>query len=155
MVGGSANFTSATQNNGVDTKSFEISPNIGYFIIDKLAIGIIPSYSYTKISYVGGYSIAKQLNLGPFIRYYFLNTEKLVNVFAQTTYQYQHAFVKGGVGVNGNAFTITGGATVFFNSSVGLEFTVNYETLSSSNTINTKYFVLGIGFQIYLKKEKD
>jgi len=88
LVGGSGSFNSyklegsfiSQQTNnqvitGYNYKVIELSPKVGYFFIDKLAIGITPTFSYSKvISRVNNTTAyyANKFSVGPFARYYFL-----------------------------------------------------------------------------------
>lgn len=160
LVGGTGSFssqfekTSTFNANGIQIR---VSPDIGYFVVDKFAVGVMPSFAYSKVKYNGGAAISHQVSIGPFIRYYFLKPEKIVNIFAAIAYQY-------GVISNDNAsasqysntFTFSAGTVAYFNSSVGIELTANYEIYNSPNaSMSANTFILGIGFQIHLKKEKD
>jgi hypothetical protein len=143
--------------------NIDISAVIGYFIIDKLAVGLAPIFSFDKGTTSEGALVTKgtQLAIGPFIRYYFLNKEKDFNILSQISYQ---------VGVNSspappkskgkyNKFSAMAGAEMFFNSSVGIEILLGYkattQTIENSpyefSNIN-KGFQVSIGFQIHLEK---
>ena len=159
MVGGNGLFSSQSENlRGTNVNGLNIGllPGIGYFFIDKFAGGARISFYYNKLQYNGVASSSTQLGLGPFLRYYFLNPENRVNLFAETYYQY--AFISGSnlKSYNENTFRFSAGPVVYFNSSVGLEFTLNYE-LFNSNSTNTdaKTFFLGIGFQIHLESIRN
>lgn len=104
LVGGSANFSSTNgetiYNGGIQKSTYldiSVSPDIGYFIADKFAVGIKPSFSYSKADYGelidegipvagGGYSHIMWFDIGPFIRYYFLPIGNRVNIFAEGNY---------------------------------------------------------------------
>ena len=84
LVGGSGNFktTKADKNTDgtnsyADRTIFTIAPDVGYFIYDKLAVGMNLSYTYDNI-YDQNY---QYFGIGPFVRYYFLNPDKRINVF--------------------------------------------------------------------------
>lgn len=154
LVGGNASFASSKSTGPLGSGKqvrFILSPNIGYFIADKLVAGI--NFSLDRFNY----SLNENINhstsylFGPFARYYFLPADKQVNVFAGGSYQ--HSIQSSG-GTNTNLYSFFAGPVIFFNSSVGLEFTVNYSSLTySGSTTNT--FQIGAGFQIHLEKEKN
>lgn len=116
LVGGSANFSSANgetiSNTGTQKSIFldiSASPNIGYFIADKFAVGLKPSFTYSKADYGGlindgvqvaggGYSHITWFDFGPFIRYYFLPTDNRINVFAEGNYSHGTANTNPGKG---------------------------------------------------------
>ena len=85
LVGGTGSFfskngTYTTQSISYDSKytDLTISPNIGYFILDKFSAGLKPSFSWTKSKTFppgGGSTDITRFLVGPFTRYYFLNIE--------------------------------------------------------------------------------
>ena len=168
LVGGTGNFLSYENTYSSPTFSFtsdrveiKISPNIGYFPVNKLGMGLRPSYSKYKDvvnGSGGGYSNVNRFELGPFIRYYFLSAEKRYNILTDMCYQYGIYWFKPGKG-NINTFSASAGTVVFFNSSVGLEFLLGYYSRNEviplstggENVENYKGFQIGIGFQIHLE----
>ena len=154
MVGGDAHIeTQQERLNTSDITSWNInvSPNIGYFFANKLAGGLKLTLAYTVLKYSGIRNEATILKIGPFIRYYFLSTENQVNIFAESAYQRQTDFK----GFRMYNFSLSAGPVIYFNSSVGLELTLNYEQYrGKSSTPSAKTFSFGIGFQIHLEKEK-
>lgn len=152
MVGGDGSFSNskATNSTGIigSSNGVGISPNIGYFFTDKLAVGIRASFNYGKTS--GGPS---SIGFGgsPFVRYYFLKPEKLVNVFIDANYGYTLSKTDGRE-ETGRSYNLKAGPVVYFNSSVGLELTLNYNKSFSPDDYVYQYFYVGLGFQIHLKK---
>lgn len=137
-----------------------ISPSVGYFLADKFAVGLRPSYTKTKSqidSPGGGNTNENRLDVGPFARYYFLAEEKQFNVLADVSYQYGFYWFMPTKG-NRNTFSASAGTVVFFNSSVGLELLIGYytqkETINDAfKTINEqKGLQMTIGFQFHLEK---
>ena len=128
LVGGTGNFLSYKNTYSNPTFSYtsdrvkiKISPNIGYFPVNKLGIGLRPSYSKYKdvVNGSGGVnSNENRFELGPFIRYYFLSAEKRYNILTDMCYQYGIYWFKPVKG-NINTFSASTGTVVFFNSSVG------------------------------------
>lgn len=153
MVGGDANFTNSEvkDKNGEIIGSgngIRISPNIGYFFIDKFAVGINGNFNYGKTN---GSPSSIGYGGGPFARYYFLKPEKRVNVFAEANYNYYTSKTQGFDSTNGSTYRFKAGPVIYFNSSVGLELSLNYSTEVFSNN-TSKYFTVGFGFQIHLEK---
>ncbi|MBI1781711.1 MAG: hypothetical protein HYR66_10130 [Sphingobacteriales bacterium] len=170
MVGGNIGLAQTNYNSGVSVKykltTVSLSPNIGYFIWDKTSAGIKTSVLSYKTDFPNGsggstirYSTKTYFyNIGPFARYYFLNEDKRTNIFIEGAYQYQ--FRKDispntSSNLSSNVFTLSAGPVIYFNSSVGIEFTLGYSTQKfkgapgSNNTIQTN-----IGLQVHLEKEK-
>jgi hypothetical protein len=168
LIGGSGRFNtykneifnSVSTSNGKYTK-IDISPNIGYFLADKFAVGLKTTITSIKgdFSVVGGVgtggSNTQRYSLGLFSRYYFLEKEKQTNILVDVNYQ--TGIIRGlGKGAI-NSFSISTGPVVYFNSSVGIEFLVGYiaekekytsEIFSEQNN----GFQFSIGLQIHLIK---
>jgi hypothetical protein len=160
MVGGTGNLTfyenKAIQNgNDVGDKGYviNISPNIGYFFINKLAVG-----STISLGYLNSNRYESQgYGFGPFIRYYFLKEEKQINVFAHAYYVFGES--KSGNNINGdNGYGFKAGPAIFFNKNVAMEVTLDYNSrklkLSEPNSSTYNAFQISLGFQIHLKNKK-
>lgn len=155
MVGGSGTFSKQEQESivgKIKSTRLILIPNIGYFFVDKFAAGIKPSLDINKNT-VNGNKIASNLvGVGPFVRYYFLPVDNIVNLFAEADYRYS----SGSEGTRQNLYCFSAGPVLYFNTSVGLEFTLNYEIVKRGDAaISAKTFFLGIGFQIHLEKENN
>lgn len=162
LVGGSAIFSrlqnSSTASAQFKQTNFEISPFIGYFLGDRFAIGLDPSFTFGSniITNNNAKNSSTIFAIGPFVRYYFLNAENIVNLFAETAYDYGSITGKAqGKGQHQNTFSFSGGPVIYFNTSVGLEFIFDY---SSTKVVgfsgNNSKVQFGIGFQIHLEKDK-
>lgn len=169
LVGGSGSFRSYKEsryNSGneytVGFTDIQLSTTIGYFPIEKFALGLSPSFSYHFGKSPSG---SKEFSptrfmIGPFLRYYFLNIEKGYNVLIDTRYQLGIAKSPYGPNDQGNTsnFSIMGGAEIFFNSSVGMEILLGYNRKKEKlggwlDTENIqKGFQTSIGFQFHLEK---
>jgi len=174
LVGGSGNFYSYNQEYFYQNTGFppntgtakytdiDVSVAVGYFVINKLALGLTPTFSSSKGSTSGGATPnGNQLAIGPFARYYFLGRDKPFNILSEVSYQ---------IGVNNSAappkskgefnrFSIMGGSEIFFNSIVGMELLIGYKstTISIDNSPYTfsninKGLQMSVGFQIHLEK---
>lgn len=157
MVGG--NGSSSTDNNSSTSAkitNIQIAPNIGYFILDKFASGLKINYIFQRESYNGHSINTNSLNIGPFIRYYFLNEEKFFNLFVEGNYSYGVYKTSGIYPIsNGKKsnYSFSLGPVVYFNSSVGLEFSIiYYKNRDITQNITHKGLNVGLGFQIHLKK---
>lgn len=159
MLGGNGDFSiTKTKKDGTDilkSTHLRVIPNVGYFILNKFAVGLsgLLDYQKQKPSYQGSTSNSQTYySLGPFARYYFLSAENQLNIFSEVSYY--HAISNPGKSGTDN-FSFLGGAVLFVNSSVGIEFTGRYSK-SIQNTADLKYntFQLGLGFQIHLERDK-
>lgn len=155
MVGGTARFKSVKEKQDdldVSTFTIDASTNLGYFFIDKMAGGLNLGYNYFKYKNLGVVSHSSILKFGPFVRYYLLPADSRINVLTQIAYSHGSDFNE----YSTNSLNLAAGPVIYFNSSVGLEFTLNYERFSSnSNTSSANSIFLGIGFQIHLEKENN
>lgn len=162
MVGGSAYFGSSSaesSGNGFSSSAkgsgLNISPNLGYFIKDKFVIGAIPSFDFSNPE--GDNNNSTSFGIGPFVRYYFLKPENKINLLAQLRYGFSKGSNQGGASSQNTGYGIKVGTVIYFNSSVGLEFALDYSysknKSNNSDSISTfKNLNLGIGFQIHLEK---
>lgn len=174
LVGGIGIFNSTTYNStsgapGQQVTHLQLSPDIGYFLFDKFAIGLKLGFESWRYQSVGQNSLTKNTtySFGPFVRYYLLSIQKEFNLLIEGNYQ--HGIERGGgssappgqplqfsiIQYNKNTFSIAGGPVIYFNSSVGLEFLIGYSSSKyaqyegNNNTVQ-----VGIGLQIHLEKDK-
>lgn len=157
MMGGSGNFVTSSYKSTTNTGSsiegkssgVNLSPTFGYFVADKLVLGISPGFSYSKTD---GGNDQTSYGAGPFIRYYLLSTEKRLNILTHASYYYG----TGNTDTTANSFNFKAGPAIFLNSSVALEFTLNYDINQikfTSDKSTFRSFSVGVGFQIHLEKE--
>jgi hypothetical protein len=165
LVGGAFSYSN-WQSEGTDAiigkfSNFNAIANIGYFPIDKLAFGLAVNSRFAKSKYsqVDGTTTTDRQSvhgLGPFLRYYFLPTEKRINLLTQAGFIYSF-YSNSSSGSNSNTFdwNLAAGPVIYFNSSVALELLASYNHSKSIGSDNReKKILLQIGFQIHLEKEK-
>ena len=162
-------FTGTGENIEIERsiKEIEFSPKIGYFVIDKLALGVGISYISEKSesktisgNASGGSSKSHSFLVGPFARYYFLNKEKPYNILAEANYQFGNLSLTDSPDSKGklSRFSLFVGPEIFFNSSVGMNLLVGYTNSKRDMNDNsyvsnsTRGFQVAVGFQIYLQK---
>ncbi|POY39572.1 hypothetical protein C3L50_10415 [Flavobacterium alvei] len=157
MVGGSGNFTNYKStfksNNTEFTQTgsgINISPNLGYFVADNFAVGTAVGFSFSNPS--GANNNSHSYGISPFVRYYFRKSEKIINPFLQTSYGYGKGESDDGGSNKSSGYTIKGGSAIFFNSSVALELSLNYNSSKYNSDTTYNDFTIGIGFQIHLEK---
>ncbi len=157
LVGGNGSFNKERLYSDIEhsTTYIFISANVGYFLIDKLAIGLRPSYKYNHATFASNryYTIA----VAPFARYYFLKPEKTLNLFAEVNYAFENFVVKENgerTSSKANTFNFIAGPVIFFNPSVALELTFAY-SIHTARGFGKTYDVtqIGIGFQFHLTKD--
>jgi len=154
MVGGNASFKSYKSENintgNIDKNSYvELSPDFGYFFLDKFVVGAKANFGYT--GYEGGAN-GKSYSFGPFARYYFLKPEKTVNFFTQVNFGYGEYVNSVNSKYPTRNYGFIAGSEIFFNSSVGLEMALEYNKANENSTLNNSFYQFTIGFQIHLEK---
>lgn len=160
LVGGAISYSHANYKNGVyssvqEQYEFNISPSIGYFFADKFAGGIITSF-YEVGSRAPGttvWSKYSNFNFGPFAKYYFLKKEKLINIIAQSYFQFG---AEGSTsGLNKTTLAFSAGPVLYFNSSVGLELLISHLTYKYKNvSASDNKIQFSLGLQVHLQKDK-
>ncbi|MFV9551654.1 outer membrane beta-barrel protein [Algibacter sp. PT7-4] len=153
MVGGDAHFTSNNLNGDTFTE-IRINPNAGYFILDKLAGGLQLNLDFTNTTPDESNNTASFYGFAPYARYYFLNTHKRINIFTEASYSFRFGNYGRGNTINWNGYGIKAGTALFFNNSVGIEFSLNYtDTSRKADNYRVKTLIVGFGFQIHLEKK--
>lgn len=155
MMGGGASFShNQSTNNGNSTEGtvLAVSPNVGYFFIDKLAVGTSGELAFTfaKNSNSATDSNYFSYGIGPFVRYYFLEKEKEINIFSEVSYAIHKINQTDSKLEN---FNVKAGAVYFLNSSVGLEVALNYLNQKVNDGGKNNAVFLSVGFQIHLEKK--
>ncbi len=82
------------------------------------------------------------------------------NILAESSYQYgdektvTNAYT---TNIASNQFTFSAGPVIYFNTSVGIEFLLNYTSFGNNYVTSTRSnsFGVGIGLQIHLEKDKN
>ena len=93
LVGGTISFESLKNENSVngvnESSNFYVSPNMGYFIIDKLAGGLRVNFASYNSKSSNLETHLNSTSFTPFFRYYFLPKAKKVNAFIDAGYIHQ------------------------------------------------------------------
>lgn len=151
MMGGSGSFGNYKIRNGDDSfnsTQIGINPNIGYFIIDKLAFGTAAQVNFSI--YTDGSPTYKSYTISPFVRYYFFENEKKINIFSEVNYEILR--ISNNVQKQ-DKFKVKAGVVFFLNSSVGIEVALNYSKQKSNLDYEYRGIYLDVGFQIHLERE--
>lgn len=130
---------------------FNVSPSVGYFIVDNLSLGISTQFYYKKNWGVINFE-DKQAGIGPFVKYYFNN-----GIFSTLSFYYSTTL--NNLDFNYSYYRISPelGYAFFINSKVSLELSLNYQYMKnlyipknyySDNKMVGVYF--NIGFRQFL-----
>jgi hypothetical protein len=159
LVGGNTSFTRTKYNSEAGQKNlgyeFRVNPNIGYFVKEKLPVGLrFPIWSGgTKAQGTGKYSRYTDLNLGPFIRYYILSSDNPYNLVTEVCYLYGET-IGNTQKSSKNTFSFSAGPVVYFTSSAGLELLVSYSKTHISNFAgDNNSIIFNLGFQFHLERD--
>lgn len=149
LLGGSAGFNFSKMG---DAKSSEInlSPRIGYFFMDNLAVGAQVGFNSDKPS---GGDADTYFGAGPFVRYYFTDMGKNAKLFGHAEFGFGSFKSGGGPSVNATNWGIYAGPAFFLNPSIALEATVGYGQNKSKGFDATGTFGVNFGFQIHFAKK--
>ena len=132
LLGGGASFTSQSEG-GQSYSDWSISPSIGGFIKNNLAIGALLD--------INGYDGGTSTNINAYVKPYFGGSETN-KWFAIGTI----GSISGGGDTNLKYGIGLGNAT-FLNKSVALEVSANYSQLNT--VVSSSEFALKVGFQIH------
>src|SRR5699024_8533989 len=118
LVGGNAAFSYSKNKpnptvEGAHSFKIEITPNMGYFLWDKLAVGTNLHYVRFRLKSDSGNAKYDNFLVSPFVKYYFLNEDKMVNPFLESSYRFN--LIKGN---HAKEFSAKAGVAIFVNSSV-------------------------------------
>ncbi len=153
MVGGSGSlYTENYKNDQFKYKNtvFGLRPNIGYFLINRLAVGVSPVVTFTNTN-ISGTSPVTSYGAGIFTRYYLLNPEKRINILTHCGYSASKSSNMDGTSTT---LDLRGGPAFFINNSVALEMTLNYQASRLNSTTTVDILSFGIGLQIHLENNK-
>lgn len=140
MVGGQAGFVSAKVDGADDAVNvFTVSPNIGYFVIDNLGIGL--NLGITNTSF-GDFSNTV-FGVGPYARYYVFQ-----GLFPQVGIHYTSDKDKDQDAETMTDINLGVGYSFFLNNSVAVEPMLVYQIGGGDPQVNT--FGLTIGIQAFL-----
>jgi hypothetical protein len=138
ILGGDAFFTS-TSFDGIDDNLtyLSLTPSLGYFVIDDLAIGARVGFGFTSL----GDFDATEFSLGLSARYYVFD-----GLFPQVGFQFNSLKFNDADADTSTDIMFGIGYTSFINKSVALEPMIMY----SINSEDSSTFGIGIGLQIFL-----
>ncbi|WP_185288619.1 outer membrane protein [Chryseobacterium lactis] len=162
---------------GPKENSFSIVPSVGYFIIDKLAVGIDLGYVNTTTKFQGAKNTSSTFSVMPTATYYFTNSSKFVPFLGagigyasnKTKYSFYNSNINTeGVDpllrqdtettTDGLAWKVKGGVTYMATQSLGVNLGISYDQFSNKETVmntevktNIKTFGVNVGFSYFIK----
>lgn len=149
LVGGNAGFTSTSvSGGGGSVTDVSLSPNFGYFVMDKLAVGAKLDLS----SQSGGGATVSTFSFGPYARYYFLDAAAKTNIFGQAGINFGSTNAGGG-STSSTGFQLAAGPAFFLTPNVALEIGAQFTSLSGGGATQSQFGVMA-GFQIHMGNAK-
>lgn len=165
LIGGTGNFRTGKNelNFNRASTSLVLRPKAGYFVSNQFAVGVNAVYGFNRIKFdqnlIGS---SHNAGIGPLVRYYFLPSGKRINLLAEATGSIFRNWSKNPrtpplpaqrSSSTSYDYSFSAGVAFFLNSTVALEFLPGYYG-STPNSFSPNQFVINIGFQIHLEKEK-
>jgi hypothetical protein len=136
--------------------TFQLSPSVGYFVADNLAVGARLGLAHSFANSPGLYrSSNSAFAISGFGRYYIPLTERLkIPIDLSVGYQYGRSNQNGSLSDGGSLLgTATTGLSCFLNDKVSIDLMAGYRAIQYSSYNSNRYIgsLTGqIGFSIYL-----
>ncbi|MDI9337907.1 MAG: hypothetical protein QM539_05730 [Alphaproteobacteria bacterium] len=139
-----------------------LTPSVGYFVLDKFVIGSSFNILYTNLYLYKNYGSSELFGGGstefytinPYIRYYLLNVDKTLNFLLEFSYKYGHS-KETFIDVSMNQYNFSTGFEYFFNSTIGLEFIINYAYSKRKILTEDKSFTTILSSTLESEKRND
>lgn len=157
---------------GPKVNSISFTPSVGYFVIDKLAIGIDADLTsittkYSEEDYTSK-NTTSSFSIMPTATYYFVNSSKLVPYlgagigYASVKDKYSESYVgfsdSGETTTDGLSWKVKGGVTYMATQSLGINLGASYNQFSNKETVegtefttNIKNFGVNVGLSYFIK----
>lgn len=167
LLGGSIRFESVKENYNLgDTykeTNFFLSPDIGYFFLNKMAGGVRIDFSSYKLNSSNVEWHKTTTAISPFVRYYFLPVAAKVNAFLDVGYLHSkskwHSYSDPAYSDKSKGFQVLVGPSIFLTDQIALEFALGYRHTKSdewgSEPTESATISSGLGLQIHLGKKRQ
>lgn len=163
LLGGDASYKKLTfgQLSTQKQQIFQTSPTIGFFVLDKLAVGVLGNYTSSRTTsdtpnFPDSLGTNKRYGIGAFTRYYLLPVDNKLNVFTEASYNRDFFPYSKEINIDQNRFTGTLGLSYFLTPNIGLNLQASYSKFKLDEELrNNKWnsdFTTSIGFSIHLGK---
>ncbi|MCQ4141981.1 MULTISPECIES: OmpW family outer membrane protein [Chryseobacterium] len=149
---------------GTKVSTFAVTPSVGYFVIDKLAVGIDLGFTSVTTKDNGDKNTVSSFSVMPTATYYFANSSKVVP-FLGAGIGYASSKTKETISgtstdftADGLAWKVKGGVTYMATQSLGINLGVSFDQFSNKETyfgtefknrVNT--FGVNVGFSYFIK----
>jgi len=170
VVGGSTtlgfnNVTTKFKSNNVSmdgpkVNSFTITPSAGYFVIDKLSVGLDLGFTSATTKYDDAKSTNNTFAILPTATYYFTDNTVIKPYlgagigYSSITEKEEYRGRTNETTFDGFAWKVKGGFVYFFTPSIAADLGLSYSQFSSKNsgvTTNVNSFGVGVGLSVFFK----
>ena len=144
LLGGGAEFKS-TSADGASVTNYSLSPNIGYFVAENIAVG-------ARVDFGGSSSDGESVSnyqIAPFARYYFLPIGSNAKLFGDASVGFAGSSAEGDKGAT--VIAVQAGPAFFLNQHTALELAARFASISSDGQSATQ-FGIRVGLQIHFGK---
>lgn len=155
---------------GPKVSTFSLTPSVGYFVIDKLAVGIDLGFTTATTKYDGEKTTTTSFAVMPTATYYFANDSKFVpflgagvgyaSVKNKASVDFMGVSESEEVTTDGLAWKVKGGVTYMATQSLGINLGVGFDQFSNKESyegidLKTKVSTFGVnvGFSYFIKSK--
>lgn len=150
LLGGGVSFYSRSMGSEyAKTFNFDMASNLGYFVVDKLAVGLLPELEFTTYKQANEpRQRVSMFSVGPFLRYYLLPAKNKINLFTEASYQLSRQKLTTGAKVHSGTWAFSAGPAFFLTESVSLQFSLSYQVRHTEDDLypTVRDIRSGLGF---------
>ncbi|ATL42080.1 outer membrane beta-barrel protein [Elizabethkingia sp. HX WHF] len=145
---------------GPKVNTFTIAPSAGYFVIDKLSVGLDLAYTNATTKYDGAKTTSNTFAILPTATYYFTDNTVIKPYlgagigYASNTEKEEYRGKSNEYTVDGFAWKVKGGFAYFFTPSIAADLGLSYSQFSNKNNgvrTNVNTFGVGVGLSVFFK----
>lgn len=145
---------------GPKVNTFTIAPSAGYFVIDKLSVGIDLAYTNATTKYDGAKTTSNTFAILPTATYYFTDNSVIKPYlgagigYASNTEKEEYRGKSNKYTVDGFAWKVKGGFAYFFTPSIAADLGLSYSQFSNKDNgvrTNVNTFGVGVGLSVFFK----
>ncbi|HFK5584023.1 TPA: OmpW family outer membrane protein [Elizabethkingia anophelis] len=145
---------------GPKVNTFTIAPSAGYFVIDKLSVGLDLAYTNATTKYDGAKTTSNTFAILPTATYYFTDNSVIKPYlgagigYASNTEKEEYRGKSNEYTVDGFAWKVKGGFAYFFTPSIAADLGLSYSQFSNKDNgvrTNVNTFGVGVGLSVFFK----
>ncbi|MCT3947518.1 porin family protein [Elizabethkingia anophelis] len=145
---------------GPKVNTFTIAPSAGYFVIDKLSVGLDLAYTNATTKYDGAKTTSNTFAILPTATYYFTDNTVIKPYlgagigYASNTEKEEYRGKSNEYTVDGFAWKVKGGFAYFFTPSIAADLGLSYSQFSNKDNgvrTNVNTFGVGVGLSVFFK----